>query len=206
MILIIDYGMGNSGSILNMLKKIGKKAKIASHPNEVMPADKIILPGIGSFDHGMRNLEDSGFRDVLEEFVIQRKKPIFGICLGMQLMTQSSEEGTLDGLGWINAEVKKFRFEDTSVKVPHMGWNLIDIRKKSPLFIEIHDEARFYFVHSYYVDCEDQGDVLTVTNYGHEFISSFQRLNIIGVQFHPEKSHKFGMKMFENFSDWNSNV
>ena len=202
MISIIDYGMGNLGSILNMMKKIGAAAQIVSNPDEIARSDKIILPGVGSFDHGMRNLDERGLRQALEECVIHNNKPVLGICLGMQLMTKSSEEGELPGLGWIDAVTNKFRFDDSSMKVPHMGWNSVDIRRADSLYKDMYAEPRFYFVHSYFVECREPAEILTTTCYGHNFVSSFQRNNIMGVQFHPEKSHKFGMKLLQSFAEY----
>lgn len=205
-IVIIDYGMGNLGSILNMLKKIGTPAVVSSDIHVIETADKLILPGVGAFDNGMQNLEERGLRGVLEECVLNRKKPVLGICLGMQLMTQSSEEGTLSGLGWINGVTKRFRFDDPALKVPHMGWNGVNIRQTDSLFSEMYVDTRFYFVHSYYVTCLEQSDILATTHYGHEFASSFKHENIMGVQFHPEKSHKYGMKLLKNFAELVPNV
>jgi glutamine amidotransferase len=199
MITIVDYGMGNLGSIQNMLKKIGAPAVIASDPEQVASAEKLILPGVGAFDNGMQNLSVRGLRPVLEERVIEKKIPILGICLGMQLMSESSEEGNLSGLSWIDAVTRKFRFDDPSMKVPHMGWNSVDIKSTDCLFNDMFADHRFYFVHSYFVTCRTESDVLATTCYGHDFVSSFRKENILGVQFHPEKSHKFGMKLLQNF-------
>ena len=197
MIVVINYGMGNLGSIENMIKKIGYKCIITSDLEDIKNANKLILPGVGSFDSGMKNLKELGFIEVLNQKVIIDKIPILGICLGMQLMAKNSEEGTSDGLGWVDAVSKKF-ISDT-LKVPHMGWNIINHQKKSKLFDEYESEKRFYFVHSYYVNCNQKGDILTTTNYGKDFTSSFEKENVIGVQFHPEKSHNFGMKLLKNF-------
>lgn len=197
MIVIVDYGMGNLGSIVNMIKKIGYKCIVTSNLEEIKNATKLILPGIGSFDNGMRNLQELNMLDVLNQKVMVDKTPILGICLGMQLMTKNSEEGKLSGLGWIDAETKKF-VSDT-FKIPHMGWNIIKHQKISKLFDEFESEKRFYFVHSYCVSCKQKADILTSTNYIKEFVSSFEKENIIGVQFHPEKSHKFGMSLIKNF-------
>ena len=201
--IIIDYHMGNLGSILNMLKKIGVDAAFSSDPSEIRKADRLILPGVGAFDHGMANLERMGLIPVLNEKVLQGHTPVLGICLGMQLMTKSSEEGKKTaGLGWINAHTVRFRHDAAlNLKVPHMGWNVIIPKKESPLFADMHAAPRFYFVHSYHVVCADPGDVLTATPYGYEFTSSFQHGNVIGVQFHPEKSHKFGMRLLKNFAE-----
>ena len=197
MIVIIDYGMGNLGSISNMIKKIGFKSQISSDPNIIKNATKIILPGVGTFDNGIKNIRDYGLLDILNQKVLVEKIPILGICLGMQLMTCSSDEGVESGLGWIEAYTKKFF--DNDLKTPHMGWNVISHHKQSKLFDELETEKRFYFVHSYYVDAGHNADVLSVTSYGHDFVSSFEKDNIVGVQFHPEKSHVFGMKLLKNF-------
>ena len=197
MIIVIDYGMGNLGSIANMIKKVGYKCIITSDLEEIKKATKLILPGVGSFDNGMKNLENLGMIEVLNQKVLVEKTPILGICLGMQLMTKSSEEGNLVGLGWIDAETKKF-VSDT-FKIPHMGWNIVKHQKISKLFDECESEKRFYFVHSYCVSCNQEIDILTNTNYTQDFVSSFEKENIIGVQFHPEKSHKFGMSLIKKF-------
>jgi glutamine amidotransferase len=201
MIVVIDYGLGNLGSIRNMLKKIGAEGAISSNVSDIEGAEKLILPGVGNFDQGMRNLEALGLVPVLENKVIQKKTPILGICLGMQLFARKSEEGKSTGLGWIDAEVVRFKFDDKErhLKIPHMGWNLVEIRQKNPLFEEMYPEPRFYFVHSYHVACRNEEEVLTQTFHGYNFVSSVKKENIYGVQFHPEKSHKFGMKLLDNF-------
>jgi len=200
-IVIIDYGLGNLGSIRNMLKKIGAEGAISSNVSDIEGAEKLILPGVGNFDQGMRNLEALGLVPVLENKVIQKKTRILGICLGMQLFARKSEEGKSTGLGWIDAEVVRFKFDDKErhLKIPHMGWNLVEIRQKNPLFEEMYPEPRFYFVHSYHVACRNEEEVLTQTFHGYNFVSSVKKENIYGVQFHPEKSHKFGMKLLDNF-------
>lgn len=200
MIIIVDYGMGNLGSIANMIHKIGyKNFAVTSSPQLIEKASKIILPGVGAFDNAVLQLNRLGIVDVLKEKVINERTPILGICLGMQLMTQSSEEGTLRGLSFIDAKTRKFNV-NKEYKVPHMGWNTVSISKESKLFLGMTEqENRFYFVHSYYVDCYNQNDILTVTTHGVPFTSSFEHENIIGVQFHPEKSHKFGMQLIKNF-------
>lgn len=201
MIAIIDYGMGNVGSILNMIKKVGGNAVITSDHHEIEMAEKLILPGVGSFDHGMINLTNRGVIPLVEKKVLQDKTPILGICLGMQLMTRSSEEGTSPGLSWVDAKTVKFRMSASpgSLKIPHMGWNTIVLKKKCSLTDALPPEPRYYFVHSYHVECMDASDILATTFYGYEFVSAFQHDNIIGVQFHPEKSHKFGMAIMRNF-------
>jgi glutamine amidotransferase len=201
MITIIDYGMGNLGSIHNILKKIGVKSIITSDVDKINDADKLILPGVGSFRSGMDQIESMGLINVLNKKVNSDKVPILGICLGMQLMTNQSEEAVgCKGLSWINAETIKFKFIDSSLKIPHMGWNLCSLKKKSPLFNLNEDLQRFYFVHSYYVKLADAKDELISSNYGLDFTSGFEKSNIFGVQFHPEKSHKFGMNLLSNFA------
>lgn len=198
--VIINYGMGNLGSIKNMLKKIGHDSVISSDPEVIEQARKLILPGVGAFDNGMTNLKNYGIIDVLNDSVLKRKTPVLGICLGMQLISKSSEEGTLPGLGWIDA--KTVRFQLTELKVPHMGWNVVNIKKEYPLFTGMTgQENRFYFVHSYHVVCENPEDVLTSTYYGIEFTSAIQHDNIYATQYHPEKSHKFGMRLLKNFME-----
>lgn len=201
MIVIVNYETGNVNSILNMLKKIGVDAEISGDVRRIEEADKIILPGVGSFDFGMKNLQKSGLTAVLNKKVLQQKTPILGICLGMQLMTRKSEEGALSGFGWIDAETKRFRSEGSmeGMKIPHMGWNTVRVCKGNSIIPDKRD-LRFYFVHSYHVVCSKNEDVLTVTSYGPEFVSAFKKENIIGMQFHPEKSHKFGMEVMSNFS------
>lgn len=209
MIIVIDYGMGNLGSVKNMLKAVGASAIISSDKNEIKNATKILLPGVGAFDSAMKNLIDLDLIDILKEKAYSDATPIMGICLGMQVLTKGSEEGELDGLGFIDAYARKFDFTrlECNLPVPHMGWNKAYLKKESKLLQEggeSHMEGgrmggRFYFVHSYAVSCKDEEDILSTSNYGYEFVSSFEKDNIIGCQFHPEKSHKFGMKLFKNF-------
>ena len=201
MIVIVDYGMGNLGSIVNMLKKVGAEATITSDKSVIERARKLILPGVGAFDNGMKNLNRLDLLTLLNRKALEERIPVLGVCLGMQLLTKGSEEGDLPGLGWIDAETVKFRFDtaNSSLKIPHMGWNSIKVKNHRALFEEMNDELRFYFVHSYYVRCNEESDILATTHYGHEFTSSVMRDNIMGTQFHPEKSHKFGMKVFKNF-------
>jgi glutamine amidotransferase len=201
MISIINYGLGNLGSIQNMFKKIGFDSVIINNPLDLEKSTKIILPGVGSFDTGMKNLFDGGWIDKLNEMVLVQKKPVLGICLGMQLMCQSSEEGELEGLKWIDADVKKFKFNNNELKVPHMGWNFCNSVKDTMLLKDDLINRRFYFVHSYYVCNNLREDVLLETSYGITFTSSFERNNIIGMQFHPEKSHKFGLNILKNFAN-----
>jgi glutamine amidotransferase len=203
MITIIDYKTGNLGSIQNILKRIGENSVITSDKDEIERATKIILPGVGAFDTGMRNLLELDLVDILNKKVIVEKIPVLGICLGMQLLSNGSEEGSLPGLGWIDGETLRFRFEDTmEYKIPHMGWNFIRQHKESKLFENMYSDARFYFVHSYFFRANTEKDVLLSTTYEIEFTSAVEKGNILGVQFHPEKSHKFGMKLLKNFVDF----
>jgi glutamine amidotransferase len=201
-VTVIDYGMGNLGSIVNMLKKIGANAILASDPASVAQARKLILPGIGAFDHGMIKLRARGLIDALSRKALDEKAPVLGICLGAQLITQSSEEGVEPGLGWISARTVRFQFngaEASRLRVPHMGWNTVRPLKPSPLLTNMPAECRFYFVHSYHVVCNVTADRLGETHYGIPFTSIVEHENIIGAQFHPEKSHKFGMQLLKNF-------
>ena len=200
MITIINYGMGNLGSIQNMFKRIKVESEITGDIEKIASAKKILLPGVGAFDAAMQKIESAGLVDVLNKKVLVEKIPTLGICLGMQLLTRSSEEGKLPGLKWIDAETIKFSFNNHSLKIPHMGWNTVNIKKESRFINDLPDEPRFYFVHSYYVHCNNTADVLTTTHYGIDFHSIIQHENIYGAQFHPEKSHKFGMKILENFA------
>lgn len=203
MITIIDYKTGNLGSIQNILKKIGENSLITSDKIMIEKATKIILPGVGSFDTGMRNLKALDLIDILNKKVLEEKVPVLGICLGMQLLSERSEEGLLPGLSWIKGEVVKFNIENTSeYKIPHMGWNYVVLKKNSRIFNDMINDPRFYFVHSYYLKAYETKDVLTSTVYEYEFTSSVEKDNILGVQFHPEKSHKFGMKLLRNFVDF----
>ena len=198
--IIIDYGMGNLGSIANMIRHLGFKSIITSDISDIQSAKKIILPGVGHFDKAMQNIRKRNLTEIIKEKALNEHVPMLGICLGMQIMCNASEEGSEQGLGLINADVKKFTFENNStLKIPHMGWNIVEQAKDNRLFSESLKPHRFYFVHSYYVNCNDKSDVLTSTNYGFNITSAFQRKNIFGVQFHPEKSHKFGMDLLRNF-------
>jgi imidazole glycerol-phosphate synthase subunit HisH len=203
MIVIINYGMGNLGSVLNMFKKIGvHDVQISSELAEIEKADKLILPGVGAFDSGMKNLAERGLIDLLNHKVLLQKTPVLGLCLGMQLFSNCSEEGRLPGLGWIEAETIRFKNEGgkETIKIPHMGWNTIKIEKPHPLFADLGEQPRFYFVHSYYVKCRSFADVFSMTNYSIDFASVVVKNNIMGVQFHPEKSHRFGMQLLKNFA------
>lgn len=200
MIKIVNYGLGNLSSIANMIKRIGGEAQIVDDPAAIADAKKIILPGVGAFDHGMKGLKEGGWVEPLNRLVLEQRIPAMGICLGMQLMCKSSEEGELPGLGWIDAAVQRFTIPTGSnLKVPHMGWNTIEQKKESPLLHAEGTEQRFYFVHSYHVVCNNPDDVLLSTQYGSPVTAAFAHENIYGVQFHPEKSHRFGMSLMQNF-------
>lgn len=199
MITIVDYGMGNVGSIKNMLKYIGKESTITSDPDKIYKASKLILPGVGSFDIAMRNIEKHNLLEVLNLKALKDKIPILGICLGMQILTNDSEEGISKGLGWINANTKKFKLNETKFKIPHMGWNTVKVANENLLSKQFHTDTRFYFVHSYFVKVNDEKNSILKTQYHINFDSAINNDNIYGVQFHPEKSHKNGMQLFKNF-------
>jgi len=202
MIVIVDYGMGNLGSIINMLKKVRAEAIISSKAADIERASKIILPGVGAFDAGMQNLEERGLISVLNSKVLKDKTPILGVCLGMQLFTQRSEEGHLQGLGWFDAETVRFNFksEQSHLKIPHMGWNSIRVAQPNPIWeYGTAENPWFYFVHSYHVVCRNDNNVLATSSNGYAFSAAIIKENIIGTQFHPEKSHKYGMTLMKNF-------
>lgn len=199
-LVIVDYGMGNLGSVKNMLKYIGVSSEIVDDPGVLEKAEKILLPGVGSFDQAMKRIKESGFLEVLNHKALTEKTPILGICLGMQLLTNGSEEGKLPGLNWIDAETIRFP-RNSGLKVPHMGWNLAYPSTESPLTRSLPEESRFYFVHSYYVKVASEVNSILKTDYGIKFDAAIQKDNIFGAQFHPEKSHKFGMQLLKNFAE-----
>jgi glutamine amidotransferase len=199
MIVIIDYGMGNVGSIKNMIRKVGGTSTITADRVAIAAAEKLILPGVGAFDRAMANLADLGLIDLLRHKAQVDKVPLLGICLGMQLLADGSEEGQRAGLGLIPGRVVRFQQEDASFKIPHMGWNYVTATTDSPLFAGLDAEKRFYFVHSYHYRCDEARHVAGETTYGYPFTSVVQEGNIMGVQFHPEKSHTYGMQVFTNY-------
>jgi glutamine amidotransferase len=198
MIIIIDYGMGNLGSIVNMFKKVGAIAEVSSDLDVIANAPKLLLPGVGSFDRAMERIELLGMKSILNDQALIEKKPILGICLGMQLLTRGSEEGKLPGLGWIPADTKKFP-SIPGLRIPHMGWNRVEPTNPSSLTHNLPNDSRFYFVHSYYVQVDSQSDSILKCRYEISFDAAVQKDNIFGAQFHPEKSHKYGMQIFKNF-------
>ncbi|MBU2019073.1 MAG: imidazole glycerol phosphate synthase subunit HisH [Bacteroidetes bacterium] len=199
-ITIIDYGMGNIFSIQKRLNKLGVDVVVSSRREDVASADKLILPGVGHFGRAMENLKKNNLIEILNEAVLIQKKPILGICLGMQLLATSSEEGSVDGLNWISGTVEKLKLTEASrFKIPQIGWNTIKIEKLSKLMLGIKDQEEFYFVHSYKYVCENPENVLNTTNYEENFCSAIEHENIYGVQYHPEKSHDQGEQLFKNF-------
>lgn len=203
MIQIINYGVGNISSIKSMFQKAGfTQVEISSDKINLQKAKKIILPGVGHFDSGMRKLRESGLFDLLNEKIKSEKTPVLGICLGAQMLTKGSEEGSEEGLGWIDAYCEKFDVSkmEKPLPVPNMGWAEVEIKKDSALIKDLPDEPRFYFTHSYHIVCADPSDSLMTADYGYEFTAAVEKENIFGTQFHPEKSHKFGMKLLDNFA------
>lgn len=201
-VTIIDYGMGNIKSIRNMLRYLGYDSKISSDAKEIANSEKLILPGVGHFGYAMENISRYGIRESIDFACINRKVPTLGICLGMQLLTKYSEEGNVSGLGYIDAITKKIDSHDMGIlKIPHMGWDYLNINKKIPLVNRVDLEDRFYFVHSFYVDCNHEDNIIATTEYGFSFDSIISNDNVMGVQFHPEKSLKFGMKILGNFME-----
>lgn len=203
MIAVIDYGIGNVGSIVNMLKKLGVTASFASTPEEIGMADKLILPGVGAFDSGMLKLRSNNLTNAIKKHAATDKKPILGICLGMQMLGRSSEEGMEEGLNLIPFVNRRFQFEDKykDLKIPHMGWDLIEpMQKDDLLLLGLEELQRYYFVHSYHAVCDSAENILMTCEYGYPFAAAVKNDNIYGVQFHPEKSHKFGMALLDNFA------
>jgi glutamine amidotransferase len=203
MIAIVDYGLGNIAAFASVYNKANIKVSVARTADDLKGASKLILPGVGHFDHAMRLLQQSGMLDALNQMVLGDKVPVIGVCVGMQILAKSSEEGELPGLGWIDAHVRAFKSSDIArnLAVPHMGWNDVRPLSPSPLFDALQTGARFYFLHSYYVSCDRQKDVLATCNYGADFACAVRSSNIYGVQFHPEKSHSFGDRLLRNFAE-----
>lgn len=205
MITIVDYGLGNLGSIANMLKKVGAEACISADPEAIARAEKLILPGVGAFDAGMANLEARGLASAIERRVRKDGVPLLGLCLGLQLCTRRSDEGSRKGFGWFDAETVRFTFPAggmTTPKIPHMGWNRVQIERAHPVFADLPADSRFYFVHSYHIANPDPVTAIATTEHGYRFVCGLAWNNIVGLQFHPEKSHRFGMQVFRNFAAW----
>ncbi len=203
MIVIIDYGLGNLNAFVNVFKKLDIPVKIAKKESDLDGATKIILPGVGAFDYAMSKLSDSGMRTKLDQLVLKDKIPVIGICVGMQILANYSEEGVLAGLGYIDGVVKKF---DTSqflqkTHLPHMGWNDIKPQSEHKLFKDLDPVPLYYFLHSYYFECNRTQDAIATANYGKEFVCAVNHENIYGVQFHPEKSHHYGVQLLKNFAE-----
>lgn len=203
MIAIIDYGVGNIKAFSNIYKNLNIAFTVAKCVDDLKDATKIILPGVGSFDHAMHRLQDSGMRERLDELVLKKKLPVIGICVGMQMLVNKSDEGKLPGLGWIDGVVKKFDQSklDEKMPLPHMGWNTLNIRKESPLLINLENEPRFYFLHSYYFECKNIDDIVATASCGDEFTCVVNSGNIYGIQCHPEKSHQNGIQLLKNFAN-----
>jgi glutamine amidotransferase len=203
MITIIDYGVGNIFAFQNVYKRLNIPTKIAKTQQDLADAKKMILPGVGSFDYAMSQLNASGMREKLDELVLEKKVPVIGICVGMQMMGNRSDEGKLEGLKWIDSEILKFdeNLIQQRTKLPHMGWNDVAPINNHPLFIGLEKDAIFYFLHSFYFRCKNETESIAVSNYGISFSSAVHRENIYGIQFHPEKSHQYGEKLLHNFAN-----
>jgi imidazole glycerol-phosphate synthase subunit HisH len=203
MITIIDYGLGNVLAFVNVYNRLNIPVRVAKSAADLAAATKLILPGVGSFDHAMEQLDRSGMRESIDRLVVQERVPVLGICVGMQMLAKSSDEGQRAGLGWIDGTVRKFDLSGMpqGTYLPHMGWNDVKPTTAGGLFKGLEHEARFYFLHSYYFECRQQADVLAQTDYGPEFSCAVRRDNVYGVQFHPEKSHHFGSQLLSNFAE-----
>jgi glutamine amidotransferase len=193
--------MGNVSSVVNMLRKLGVEPALAATPEAALEADRLILPGVGAFDNAMIKLRESGLAGALHEYVERRARPLLGICLGMQLLGRGSEEGSLDGFGWVDAHARRFpaQIAEQKLRIPNMGWNAISVVRPSRLLADLEQEARFYFVHSYFMACEDPGVTTAVAEYGFKYTACLESGCVYGAQFHPEKSHRFGLILFRNF-------
>ena len=202
MIAIIDYGLGNVKAFFDVYKKLNISSKIVQAVEDLKTAEKVILPGVGAFDHAMQRLVRTGMKTALDDLVNNRNVPVLGVCVGMQILARSSEEGNLPGLGWVDGEVKRFAksYSNTPTPVPHMGWNNITALTTNGLFKGLDATARFYFLHSYYFNCDHPENVIAFTDYAGDFTCALRSGNIYGVQFHPEKSHQWGVTLLENFA------
>ena len=203
MIAIVDYGLGNLKAFVNLYERLNVKTVVARDSQTLIDCSKIILPGVGAFDQAMKLINDSGMRKTLDNLVLVEKMPILGVCIGMQILAKSSEEGLSSGLGYIDGKVKKLDVKNIkgNTQLPHMGWNTILPIRDSKLLAGINAGSRFYFLHSFYVHCNNNNDVISTTEYGSKFCSAIEHNNIFGVQYHPEKSHSNGIKMLQNFAE-----
>mgnify|MGYP001626864405 CR=1 FL=1 len=203
MITIVDYGSGNIEAFINIYKRLNIPCEVASSPEQILTAKKLVLPGVGAFDETMRILKNSGMVEALNKQVLENKIPVIGICVGMQIISKKSDEGELEGLGWIDAQVKKFEVSKLTQKphLPHMGWNTFKKEKENSILNELEPDKGFYFLHTYYFSCNNSADILTSTVYGDRYTSAVNHENIYGVQFHPEKSHSNGVQLLKNFAN-----
>ena len=203
MITIIDYGLGNVLAFINLYSRLNIPVVVAKSASDLLNATKLILPGVGSFDHAMQQFDKSGMRQTVEQLVLQKAMPVLGVCVGMQMLAKLSDEGELPGLGWIDGKVTKFNLSDMprGTNLPHMGWNDVRPLVEGGLFKGMEQDARFYFLHSFYFECHQRENVLAVTDYGEQFSCAVRRNNVYGVQFHPEKSHRFGSQLLKNFAE-----
>ena len=204
MIKIIDYGVGNIKAFVNLYKRLGVEIEIAYNNKSLINASKLILPGVGHFDYAMNKFAESGMMNTVNNLVLNKKVPVLGICVGMQIMAKSSDEGSKKGLGWIDANVKKIDTNNNNLRLPHMGWNNIIINKNDNILKNLDNYSRFYFLHSYFFDCENESNIIAYSSYGLNFPSIIRQDNIIGIQCHPEKSHEFGEQILKNFFDLNA--
>ncbi len=203
MIAIINYGVGNIRAFVNIYNKLNISIKVATKESDLNDIQKIILPGVGAFDHAMDKLNQSGMRERIDKLVLEDKLPVLGICVGMQMLAKRSDEGVKEGLGWIDADVKKFDVSKIEYKthLPHMGWNDVYTDSKNKLFTSLEDNSKYYFLHSYYFQCNNESDIIATANYGIKFTCAANHENIYGVQFHPEKSHQYGIQLLNNFAN-----
>ena len=203
MITIVSYGLGNIGAFANVYKRMNIPVRMATTATELAGAERIILPGVGSFDHAMELLEASGMRETLDDLVVAKKVPVLGVCVGMQILGTGSDEGVREGLGWVPGRVRHFSHVqgNNPLPLPHMGWNDVHPRSGQPLFKGLETDARFYFLHTYYFECDDSDHVAATASYGPEFGCAVRKANVFGAQFHPEKSHQYGADLLKNFSE-----